>query len=318
MNFDYQHNCKLCGKFCNGKRSLGNHLAKSHKSYNIKTYVFEFLLKEIPLCKCGCLKQVSWKSNEFKFNDFINGHNNKFNSKNQPIFSKEQIEKRNNAIRKIYKSSEGDNIKNKISKSILNALDNDLRKKLSKGQKERYKKPGELEKISIARKQTWKDQYDSIYKKIFTPEFGRKISASNRTRDIKKVSNEEIKFLELLRNVIDVKIINSYWINDKNINKCFDAYIPSENLLIEYDGVYWHGLDRTSNFGKLQIESIKNDVIKNDLALKLGFNLFRIASDAKLYNINNIESLINTAYHIQKNSIIIREGTKPVYNLINL
>lgn len=59
--------------------------------------------------------------------------------------------------------------------------------------------------------------------------------------------------------------------------KWYDFYIPEYNLLIEVDGKYWHGKDKTYNeLNDQQKQTRDNDNLKNDLAKNLGFNLARV------------------------------------------
>lgn len=61
-------------------------------------------------------------------------------------------------------------------------------------------------------------------------------------------------------------------------NKVYDFFIPSRNLLLEVDGVYWHGRDK-SNLNDLQRKNIQNDEFKNKLAKKRGYDMLRICED---------------------------------------
>ena len=62
--------------------------------------------------------------------------------------------------------------------------------------------------------------------------------------------------------------------------KWYDFYLPDYNLLVEVDGIYWHGKDiPTSALNKQQWNTRKNDRLKNYLAKLRGFNLVRIWSN---------------------------------------
>jgi very-short-patch-repair endonuclease len=79
------------------------------------------------------------------------------------------------------------------------------------------------------------------------------------------------------------------WLKVKNINytsqfqlkgKLYDFYIPSKNLLVEIDGIYWHGknipikkLNETQRCNRI------NDKIKTCIAKENGYNLLRIWED---------------------------------------
>lgn len=63
-------------------------------------------------------------------------------------------------------------------------------------------------------------------------------------------------------------------------SKFYDIYIPKYNLLIEVDGVYWHGQDvEWGDKSKMQKKSFYNDIYKDGLATKFGYKLIRIRED---------------------------------------
>jgi G:T-mismatch repair DNA endonuclease (very short patch repair protein) len=55
----------------------------------------------------------------------------------------------------------------------------------------------------------------------------------------KRISDEENKFYERLRTLYGNEVTHSFRID--GVNHEFDFFVPSKNLLIEYDGDYWHG-----------------------------------------------------------------------------
>lgn len=62
--------------------------------------------------------------------------------------------------------------------------------------------------------------------------------------------------------------------------KIFDFYIPEINTLIEIDGVYWHGKNKTfTELNEVQLKNKKNDEIKNKIAVDNGYKLVRIWED---------------------------------------
>jgi len=90
----------------------------------------------------------------------------------------------------------------------------------------------------------------------------------------------ELHFMELLdKNNIEYKF--QHWVEWKHgWKKFYDFYIPNKNLLIEIDGVYWHGKDKIDDkLNNQQIQTRQNDAIKNELAKKRGYDLMRIWED---------------------------------------
>ena len=79
------------------------------------------------------------------------------------------------------------------------------------------------------------------------------------------------------------------WLQSNNISykspyplkgKLYDFYIPSMNMLVEIDGIYWHGkgiLDE--ELSETQKLNRNNDRIKDCIAKENGYNLLRIWED---------------------------------------
>jgi len=62
--------------------------------------------------------------------------------------------------------------------------------------------------------------------------------------------------------------------------KWYDFYLPDYHLLVEIDGVYWHGKGLSdSELNEQQNNTRRNDIEKNKLACERGFNLLRIWED---------------------------------------
>lgn len=96
----------------------------------------------------------------------------------------------------------------------------------------------------------------------------------------KSKTRPELAFKEMLE-FNDIEFVFQKWVSWKRgWKKWYDFYIPSLNLLIEIDGVYWHGKGvETGNLNKQQWRTRLNDRLKTILAKSRGFNLLRIWSD---------------------------------------
>lgn len=138
---DEKQDCLECGKSCKNRRSLGNHLNLSHKEIGgQRGYVLKhFLDGKIPLCACSCGQEVSWHNFQYKFNDYVTGHN----SRNTPVGcftsgfkpTPEQIEKRNKSIRQTYRRNKKE-LSAKIGESVSKAFkDPEKNKRLREGQR---------------------------------------------------------------------------------------------------------------------------------------------------------------------------------------
>ena len=85
----------------------------------------------------------------------------------------------------------------------------------------------------------------------------------DRSSGKKSPSGPESLMMEVL-NSRDVDYVFQFPIKQKR----FDFFLPDHNLIIEYDGLYWHS----------KPEQIANDLYKDGLAAEEGFDIFRIKS----------------------------------------
>ena len=316
MHINYKnHICKFCGRECKNRRSLGNHLARSHKPENIKTYCLKFYLDgKIPLCECGCGKDVNWHKTQYKFNRYISGHNESWTSENQPILTKKQIENRNASIRKAYRER-GQEIKKKISSSLKCTFSDPVQKeRMAQVMYKKWADPLWVEAQHKARVKSWQGEPGRVRReKIFTKAFGRKISEANMRRDTKRKSEQEIIMFNLIKGMlskINVAIKEDFWINTKDYIRCYDAFIPQWNLLVELDGSYWHGLDRKENFTADQVHNMTNDMYKNELAISENKGLVRINMDkVSIERIECVEDLIKVSYYAHVDGSTIKNDS---------
>lgn len=300
MDYDIafsDHACVLCGYVCHGRRSIGNHLAKSHRPTTLETYVLALYYDGVkPLCACGCGKSTNWKKIHYVFSRYCSGHNNNFTSDHQPTFTDEQIVKRNDAIRRSYKDN-GKRIKKKISQGVIAAFaSEESRLKLSESQKAGWARVDPMIR-SEQKKRVWDAQHDELCEKIFTKEMRAKISAANMKRDMKRTSRIEHAFVSHISAY--AQVVRSHWINHPcHGHACFDAYVPTRNLLIEFDGVFWHGLDRgIADHTVMQRINVANDERKNSIAASAGLRLIRISETSTWPSIRSIDDLIGIAYY---------------------
>lgn len=62
--------------------------------------------------------------------------------------------------------------------------------------------------------------------------------------------------------------------------KIYDFLLIKKNLIVEIDGVYWHGKGLSeSKLNNVQKRNIKNDLLKNSIAKENGYKLIRIWED---------------------------------------
>ena len=318
---DIEQLCLECGYKCINRRSLGNHLAHSHKNIGgMLGYVLKhFLNNVIPLCCCGCGKEVTWHKLFYKFNDFVSGHNASGFRTSQPKFTKEQIALRNASIKESYNDPiQGKIIRDKISRTVNEAYTNPgYKSKLSSASRQNWKDPEYRIQAAKIRKHTWETQHDELCTKIFTKEMRKKISLSNLTRSVKKTSAVELEFVEHLKNVFG-NVESSKWFNFSERTWCADVWLPDYNAIVEFDGMYWHGLDREEDFTIDQIKNIANDIRKNALARTKGLTLLRIKESSDWKSISSWDDLKSLAYHFVDKGEIISEGTRKLEDDTNI
>lgn len=309
--------CLECDRDCKNAKSLGMHLSKTHKMKR-ESYTLKHIHNSIrPKCLCGCDIETSWSNIHLKFMKYRSGHNEgQFSTTNQPTFTSDQIEHRNNKIRKTYAGEQGVLIKEKIRNSVNETfLQPGFIEKLSASQRSAQARPDVKANVIASRKRAWKEQYDSLCEKIFTEEFGQKISEANMRRDIKRQSNAEIKFFEHLKQKFP-NVETSVWTNNLNLlNKkktfCFDGKI--NDLILEFDGTYWHGLDRSQRWNAMQLHNITNDLKKSQTISENNLKLLRFREDVDYANVDSIEKLYDAAYFVQHGDEIIK-GKKCIIN----
>lgn len=311
---DVPQDCLICGHYCINRKALCMHVAMKHDVGRIKGYIDTYILhNEIKLCKCGCGEPTTWNAGYICYNDYINGHNEtgaSFRIK-QPDFTQEQIDRRNDAIRKSY-TDNGDEIKSKISTSVLQAYEDPIKRaNIEKGRYEATQTEKFRQSCSDAQKIAWSGEAGQARKeKVFTKEFGRKIALANMRRDSKKVSMQELKFVEQLKTIFDPSDVeSSKWFNFTEKTWCVDAYIRSLNLLVEFDGVYWHGLDRKDNFTHAQLVHIANDIRKNKIARDHKLNFIRISSNTDISDATCLKDLLSLAHHVVIDGVVKKEST---------
>ncbi|MBE3141810.1 MAG: hypothetical protein IMZ53_14640 [Thermoplasmata archaeon] len=90
-------------------------------------------------------------------------------------------------------------------------------------------------------------------------------------------------FMDLFLNKFGVMLQKEFHlVNDDGCIKYYDCKVPDKNILFEIDGLYWHSLPSARI----------NDAIKDKLAERLGYKLYRVPEDRVIefintYSINN-------------------------------
>lgn len=162
----------------------------------------------------------------------------------------------------------GDAHYNNIQKSLDTKLSKYGKRGTGEGTKKFYATASaeEIEDIVQRRKQTClrKYGYDNHMK---NPEW-----KFNWLRQLsRKITKPEKQICEFFdANNIEYKF--QYVLRYENHIRMYDWYLPKYNLLVEFDGAFWHRLDK----------QILNDQLKNHIAKEMGYRLVRIKGESNM------------------------------------
>lgn len=135
-------------------------------------------------------------------------------------------------------------------------------------------------KIAKAKKEYWEINDTSIIQTWLKDWIGSdahiELCKSNQQKAFRKakgrkISKPEKEFAKTLKDK-KIKYIQQY----QTGGYYFDFYIPSENLLIEIDGSFYHPLTEKDCVYDIQKNNFNRDIKKTKVALDLGFKLQRI------------------------------------------
>lgn len=188
-----------------------------------------------------------------------------------------------------------DDVKEKLINHHNKPVPDEVRLKQSIAAKNRYEKDPSIKekiytedrnkKISISKKKYWETHSEE---KVRVGEMWKKLKEKDefkwrsRLLEISKKGFEtifggngqtslEIKMYAFL-DLNKIKYVSQYEIE----YKLFDAYLPDYNVLLEFDGEFWHKLTIEECKYSFQVQSFYNDQLKNDIAKKKNIPLYRI------------------------------------------
>lgn len=80
----------------------------------------------------------------------------------------------------------------------------------------------------------------------------------------------------------NIEYFYDYPVVYETLKKRYDFYLPEFNLLVEFDGEYWHKQSLEECDYEWQKANFKNDLLKNKIAKELGYKLVRIKGSINL------------------------------------
>lgn len=287
--------CLICNKILKNNLGLGIHLKKSHNE-TLEKYTLKYIYNDqIPKCKCGCDKNVTWHQNKCKYNEYINGHHG-WSSWNGSEKHKEHVRKIN--LNRPIEESRKRGIKSAETKRKQGNLNHtqQTKDKISKTLKEEYKKGNR--KVWQYTNENAKDILNKLHKKR-----ANTISKKLKNNEYRKGTFFYTKSENKLKYILDklnIEYIQQYKIKTHP----FDFYLPKKNLLIEVDGDYWHCNKKTDkrfvdeNFihphKKITTKEVrKKDEENNMLAKENNYKIIRLwDSEIKTHDIESMSKIL--------------------------
>lgn len=229
-----------------------------------------------PKCKCGCGEYTEIRyDGGVHFSDYMRGHhsrihNNWGHNEQAKIHSAE-------TRRRQYKN--GERIQWNKGKSWEETYTEDKIKVLMKN----YSKKERNKKISVKLKNVPKSEEhkEKLKIKFNTKEYRKRSSELMYQRltngSFSLSSKKENEFIEYCIKPLGIDYDTQYYLKD--IHHYCDVYIPSKNMIIEFQGDYWHGNpNKYSNdeLSEYQKKKVTKDNELREYCSKNGINLIEI------------------------------------------
>jgi very-short-patch-repair endonuclease len=118
----------------------------------------------------------------------------------------------------------------------------------------------------------------SIFANVLTPEQRRYLKYVGIGRMLKprraKYTSLERKYYDMLKE-LGVFFVPQYRIG----RRYYDAYLPDQNILLEFDGSFWHPKTKEDIKYDFQRKNMAVDLKKNRIARDSGHKIIRIRED---------------------------------------
>lgn len=117
----------------------------------------------------------------------------------------------------------------------------------------------------------------SIFDNILTKNERRRLKYTGIRRTLKPKTNFtslERKYYLMLKE-IGVYYVPQYYLG----GRYYDAYLPDQNILLEFDGKFWHPESEEDCKYEFQKKNMEVDKLKNKLAEQKGIKIIRIRED---------------------------------------
>jgi G:T-mismatch repair DNA endonuclease (very short patch repair protein) len=232
--------CPICNREFGTWAGLSKHVARNEKESGMtreELFTKIYHNGERPKCKCGCGEYTTLTyENGMHYREYILGHaariNNNWGHNEKAKVNSANTRRERFSTGEIVQWNKGtkweETYDEETCKRLMAANKSEERsEKISKYFKGRKKSPEHVEKIrEIAR----------------TPENRKMLSERMHDRIINKKfdlqSDIEKEFEEIVMKGLDIEYVTQWYIKD--IRQYCDFYIHSKNLVIEFNGDFWH------------------------------------------------------------------------------
>jgi len=287
MSMENKIKCRLCDNSY-GIKQLGMHISRTHKMEYIdyaKLY-WEDLPNWSPCKNCGKIcKDVYCTKECFKL-----GQSTTLKGGKKPPRSKEHCKKISEAAK--------ERLKDKTNHSRYGViLTKETKEKISLSQKHRLQLNGHWatgthltdetkNKISSAMTGKLSGEKNGMFGKTHTPEAIEKIFTH---RPMNKLEKRVADWLDEK----DIKYKFQFFINENGVCKSYDFKLKLHPIIIEVHGDYWHGGSGVNRYHNNVNESIANDVFKQDLAKRCGYEVRVVWEHDINKDISVLESVVS-------------------------
>jgi very-short-patch-repair endonuclease/uncharacterized Zn finger protein (UPF0148 family) len=279
-----EYKCPYCEKRFKTYEGMAKHVVKSnaHGEISSEQLLVDFKYQGIrPTCACGCGEYTSIdKNGEYSFRQYVYGHGIRVH--NNWGHNKAAQEKSAETRRRQYK--EGTRVQWNKGKKWEEVYNQDMISKLMssiKSQERAKKIRNKLIGVPKSEEHAEKCRYNGSCertRKILSKKLHDRLDSG----EFSISSYGEKQFITEFIEPLGLEYKKQYFLRE--INQYCDIYIPSKNLIIEYDGDFWHCNPERYPIGALyeyQKRHIEKDKIKNEYCKNKGIILLRIwESDA--------------------------------------
>lgn len=99
-------------------------------------------------------------------------------------------------------------------------------------------------------------------------------------------SKSELEFFEKLKSLLGDDVVHKFKI--EGITHEYDFFVPSKNVIIEFDGDYWHGNKKLYELSSRMKRQYQIDKVWNEKAIAAGYRIIRVwASESKDFKLEN-------------------------------